>query len=153
VAGARRNPGRTAATTAALMIGVGLMSAASVSLATVRATATDQLVTHYPVDYILKPTATGVGSDGIPPALAQRLRGKQGLSTVAEVRQVDGELDGQSASIGTVDPTAQGSLLGAALPLASGSTTDFRSGSVILFTGAPAAKGHSVGDVVTMSTP
>jgi putative ABC transport system permease protein len=152
VAGARRNPGRSAATTAALMIGVGLMSAASVSLATVRATATEQLNLHYPIDYALKGSDTGQGRAGIPTAVAQRLRGNRALSTVAQVRLDDGSLDGQPLTLGTVDPTGQAALLGNTLPLAAGSTADFRAGSVILFTSAPAAKGHRVGDVVTLST-
>jgi putative ABC transport system permease protein len=152
VAGARRNPGRTAATTAALMVGVGLMASASVALETVRATASDQLNLHYAVDYILQPTNTGHGRSGIPTDVARRLRAQHGLSTVAEVRQVDGTLDGRGLTVGTVDPSAQGALLGSTLPLAAGSTADFRAGTVILFTGAPAAQGHHVGDTVTVST-
>jgi putative ABC transport system permease protein len=152
VAGARRNPGRVAATTAALMVGVGLMASASVSLATVKATATGQLNQHYPVDYILQPTDTGNGPVGIPPEVAQRLRGRPGLRDVAEVRQYDGTLDGHDATLGTVDPAGRATLLGAGLPLAAGTTADFHAGTVILFTGASAARGRHVGDTVTVST-
>jgi putative ABC transport system permease protein len=123
-----------------------------VSLATVRVTATDQLDQHYPVDYILEPTATGQGGTGIPADLARRLRGSPGLAMVAQVREDLGTLDGQSLTIGTVDPTAQQGLLGASLPLAAGTTADFRAGSVILFSGSAIAKGRHVGDVVTLST-
>lgn len=152
VAGARRNPGRTAATTAALMVGVGLMASASVALATIKATATEQLNQHYPVDYILQPTDTGDGSAGIPPEVAQRLRGRPELPQVAAVRLDDGALDGREISLGTVDPAGRSVLVGGALPLAAGSIADFHAGTVILFTGAPAAKGRHVGDTVTVST-
>ena len=153
VAGARRNPGRTAATTAALMIGVGLMSSASVALTTVKATATDQLTLHYPIDYVLKPADVGHGPGGIPAAVASQLRGKAELGTVAKVRLVDGDLDGHGLSIGTVDPGGRGALLGGTLPVSAGSAADFGAGTVILFTGTPAAQGRHVGDTVTLSTP
>jgi putative ABC transport system permease protein len=152
VSGARRNPGRTATTTAALMVGVGLMTSASVALETVRTTASDQLNLHYPVDYILQPTDTGNGRAGIPTDVAQRLRPNPQLSSVAEIRFVDGALDGTGLTIGTVDPSATGALLGASLPLAAGSAADFHAGTVILFTGSPAAQGRHVGDTVTLST-
>jgi putative ABC transport system permease protein len=152
VAGARRNPGRTAATTAALMVGVGLMASASVALETVRATASDQLSLHYPVDYILRPVHTGDARSGIPTDVARRLRAQRGLSTVAQVRLAGGTLDGRELTVGTVDPAAQGALLGPALPLAAGSTADFHAGTAILFTGTPATQGHHVGDMVTVST-
>jgi len=152
VAGARRNPGRVAATTAALMVGVGLMASASVSLATIKATATRQLNEHYPVDYILQPADTGNGPAGIPTEVAKRLRGRPGLRDVAEVRQYGGAVDGTDATLGTVDPAGRGALLDAALPLTAGSTADFHAGTVILFTGAQAARGRHVGDTVTVST-
>jgi putative ABC transport system permease protein len=152
VAGARRNPGRVAATTAALMVGVGLMASASVALATIKATATGQLNLHYPVDYILQPADTGNGPAGIPPEVAQRLRGRPGLGAVAAVREVKGTLNGHGITLGTADPAGRSVLLGATLPLAAGSTAEFHAGTVILFTGAPAARGRHVGDTVTVST-
>jgi putative ABC transport system permease protein len=154
---ARRNPGRAAATTAALMIGVGLMSAASVTLATVRATATGQLTLHYPVDYILQagnPDSKGdQGRPGIPSEVASRLRGNDKLGLVAAVRLADARLDGKRLTAGTVDAAGRTALLGSALPLSAGSTADFRPGTVILFTSAPAADNKHVGDAVTLSTP
>jgi len=58
---ARRNPGRTAATTAALTIGVGLMAAATVLVATVQRTATSRIDDAYPVDFVLAPAILGNG--------------------------------------------------------------------------------------------
>jgi putative ABC transport system permease protein len=152
VANARRNPGRTAATTAALMIGVGLMSSAAVALETVRATATNQLALHYPIDYVLQPTRTGQSSVGIPPAVGRQLRGQPELGSVVEVKLHPATLDGQRLLLGTLDPAGRTALIGSALPLAAGSMDNFRSGSVVLFTGSPAAAGKNVGDAVTLST-
>jgi putative ABC transport system permease protein len=153
VANARRNPGRTAATTAALMIGVALMSAASVAIATVRTTATDQLTAHYPIDYLLQSAEHGHGAAGIPVEVARRLREAPQLGTVAEVRLDAATLDGTRLELGTVDPTGVALLTGGkAMPLVAGSVSDLRHGSVVLFTSAPAAKGRKVGDTVTLST-
>lgn len=150
-ANARRNPGRTAATTAALMIGVALMSAATVAIATVRTTAADQLAAHYPVDYMLHSGDAGRGG-GIPVEVAQRLRERPELDTVAEVRIAPGTLDGTGLELGTVDPSGQALLTGAAMPVLAGSAADLRQGSVVLFASSKAARGKKVGDTVTLST-
>ncbi len=150
-ANARRNPGRTAATTAALMIGVALMSAATVAIATVRTTATDQLAAHYPVDYLLHSGDAGRGG-GIPVEVAKRLRERPELDTVAEVRVDRATLDGTGLELGTVDPSGQALLTGAAMPVVAGSAAGLRHGSVVLFASSKAARGTKVGDTVTLST-
>jgi putative ABC transport system permease protein len=147
-ANARRNPGRTAATTAALMIGVALMSAATVAIATVRTTASDQLAAHYPVDYMLR---SGDPGRGIPAEVAQRLRERPELDTVAEVRTDRVTLDGTGLELGTVDPSGQALLTGAAMPVVAGSAADLRHGSVVLFASSKAARGKKVGDTVTLA--
>lgn len=152
-ANARRNPGRTAVTTAALMIGVGLMSAASVALATVRVTATHQLAVHYPVDYVVMPGGAPGNGAGVPAALAGGLRTRSEFGAVAEVRTCPATLDGTSTVIGTMDPAGLAALGGSALTVTAGSITDLRHGTVVLFSAAPAARGRQVGDSVTLATP
>ncbi|MBN1174161.1 MAG: ABC transporter permease, partial [Micromonosporaceae bacterium] len=89
---ARRTPGRAAATTAALMVGVGLMSAASVTTATVRTTADGQITANYPVDYVVESAITRTAASekhltaGLPIELAQRLTEDRRFSVVARVR-------------------------------------------------------------------
>jgi putative ABC transport system permease protein len=150
-ANARRNPGRAATTTAALMIGVGLMSAASVALATVQATVTHELGAHYPVDYTVQSTRTGSQTPGIPVAVAERLRAQPGLAVVAQVRLDHAQVNGRFAEVGAVDPAGA-----AALPaptLAAGSVKDFHDGTVVLSDdGSNATKGYHVGDKVTVTT-
>jgi putative ABC transport system permease protein len=149
-ANARRNPGRAAATTAALMIGVGLMSSASVAVATVRQTATDQIGAHYPVDYVLQPRRTGQQRSAIPEQVAARLRTGTGIGAVAEVRLDTSTVDGIGAVLGAVDPAGRAAL--ARPQLSAGSYGDFRAGTVILFSGARAAGGKRVGDRVRIAT-
>lgn len=150
-ANARRNPGRAAATTSALMIGVGLMSAASVTVATVQTTATRQIAGHYPVDYVLEPIRTGQPDVSIPDTVAQRLRGQHSLSVVAQIRTTRATglstVDGTRLVVGAMDPSGVAGLPAPAL--SSGRFADFRDGTAVLF--ANAARGHKVGDRVTLN--
>ncbi len=151
-ANARRNPGRAAATTSALMIGVGLMSAASVAVATVQVTAIRQITGHYPVDYILQPAPTGQPEVGIPAVVAEQLRSQHSLALVAQVRITPAAglstVNGTRLIVGAMDPSGVAGL--PAPELSSGRFADFRDGTAVLF--ADAARGHRVGDRVTLNT-
>lgn len=112
VANARRNPGRTAVTAGALMIGVGLMALFSVVIASVQASADKQIELHYPVDYIVSGLRHESGEAvGIPPALADKLRSRSEFTTVIQARAVpvrlaagdqvvDGAIGAQSTTTG-----------------------------------------------------
>jgi putative ABC transport system permease protein len=149
VANARRNPGRAAATTAALMIGIGLMAAATVAVDTVRQTADHQLTANYPIDYLLRPQGTGDRHVGVPVEVATRLRQQGRLSLIAEVRTGQGSLDGIRTSVGTFDDSAAATLLRP--QLTAGSMDRFGAGAAVLFTDGTAAKGRNVGDRITVT--
>ncbi|GAA3451917.1 ABC transporter permease [Dactylosporangium matsuzakiense] len=97
-ANASRNPGRTAATTATLLIGVALMAGGGTVAATVNRTAEQQLNIAFPVDYILTPSVPG---ELVPSAVAGEVRAA-GFPIAAPVRQ------GRSGDllVGTLDPAA-----------------------------------------------
>jgi putative ABC transport system permease protein len=117
-ANARRNPGRAAATTVALMIGVGLMSASTVAVASAEATANAELVENYPVDYILRATslaqeappadaqadALPADPEGLPTRLAERLRQDRTFSGVARVHRVQAAVDTGEMPLAAIDP-------------------------------------------------
>jgi putative ABC transport system permease protein len=133
VANTRRNPGRAAITTATLMIGVGLMSLFSIFIASIRATASAQIVGHYPVDYVL----TGVrfndgGQAVVPSTLATALRRSGDFPGVAEIRVADVTLNGVSARIAAADPAALGPVMSP--ELTSGTLADLRPGTAIALT-------------------
>jgi putative ABC transport system permease protein len=136
-ANARRNPGRTAVTTATLMIGVGLMALFSVLVASVKETAHTQLVGHYPVDYVM--TGLRYGEDkqaGVPPAYAQALRGRPEFAGIVETRAADARLGSTPGRVAAVDPASLGSLIKP--QLTTGSLADLRAGTAILAGRAPA---------------
>ncbi|MEV0269978.1 FtsX-like permease family protein [Hamadaea sp. NPDC050747] len=105
VANARRNPGRTAVTTASLMIGVGLMAMFSMLLGSIKETARDQLASHYPADYVITAVRDGkTGEPGpIPTAYSDSLRQHSELAKVAVVRGAKVRVDGKTLHLGAID--------------------------------------------------
>jgi putative ABC transport system permease protein len=63
-ANARRNPHRVAATTAALMIGITLMTLFTVVISSAQASTDTAIAQHYPVDYVVQ---AGRGGQTVPP--------------------------------------------------------------------------------------
>ncbi|AGZ43395.1 lysophospholipase L1 biosynthesis ABC transporter permease [Actinoplanes friuliensis DSM 7358] len=130
VANARRNPGRTAATTAALLVGVALMAGGSTIAATVDRTAEVQLDEAYPVDYLL--TGAG-GRKGVPAAVGAGLRRDPSFDLVAAVRQTEGKLSGRKITVGSLDPGAIGSAYRPVVT--SGRLADFGPGTALVAAG------------------
>ncbi len=130
-ANARRNPGRTAVTAGALMIGIGLISLFSVLIASLKATGDAQIRGHYPVDYVMTGLAYGDGrAAGIPPGYAQAVRQQPQFAAVGRTREVDGTLDGRGGGIVAVDPGSVGTLVQP--QMTRGSLADLRPGTAVV---------------------
>jgi putative ABC transport system permease protein len=126
-ANARRNPGRTAVTTATLMIGIGLMALFSVLIASVKATATAQIVGHYPVDYVMTGVQYGDKESGtIPAGYASAVRAMPQFSSVVETREVDTD----TVRVAAVDPASLGTVINP--EMTSGRLADLTSGTAIV---------------------
>ncbi|GAA2336992.1 FtsX-like permease family protein [Dactylosporangium salmoneum] len=97
-ANAARNPARTAATTATLLIGVALMAGGGTVAATVSRTAEARLNAAFPVDFLLTPAVAG---QSVPAEVAGEIRAA-GFPVVVPVRQ------GRAGDVlvGTLDPAA-----------------------------------------------
>jgi putative ABC transport system permease protein len=153
VANAHRNPGRTAVTSAALMIGVGLMALFAVLIASISATAHDQLLAHYPVDYVV----TGAGSitkEGsavdVPTGYAAALRQHPEFAAVAEVREVTGFVGSTKVVVAAFDQASLSTVI--RTTLTTGSLSDLTIGTAIVSTTRPLTKGLRLGDVLTVTT-
>jgi putative ABC transport system permease protein len=134
VANARRNPGRTAVTSATLMIGIGLMALFSVVIGSVQRTAQVQIAAHYPVDYVMGPV--DLGSDAtIPASYAASLRASSTFASVGEIRVFD-------RRVAAVDPASLGGIAKPALT--SGHLADLTMGTVIVSASSKAALGSTV---------
>jgi putative ABC transport system permease protein len=131
IANARRNPGRTAATTAALLVGVGLMAGGSTIAATVDRTAEAQLDQAYPVDYLITPAA---GQRGIAPAVGAGLRGDRAFDLIVGVKRADGRVPGETVTVAGVSGAAIGT---AYRPeVTAGRLADFGPGAALVATGS-----------------
>jgi putative ABC transport system permease protein len=144
--GARRNPARTATTTVALTIGIGLMTLFSVVLSTASQFATHEMNRHFPADYLLS-----VGHGGIPGTVTTSLRQSSRIAVAVGVREGDASLDGHRARLLAAEPAAYGSVY---LPLlSSGSLSGVATGSGgIALSGTQASALHAaVGAAVTVN--
>jgi putative ABC transport system permease protein len=92
---AMRNPKRTSATAAALMIGVGLVGLITVFGASARTSINSALDRSMKADYVV--SSSGFGQGSIPVAVAKQLR------TVPNVELVSGIRSGQAKIAGSVD--------------------------------------------------
>ncbi|MBA3604486.1 MAG: FtsX-like permease family protein [Actinomycetota bacterium] len=101
---AGRAPRRTAATASALMIGVALVSAASVFAASLRSTFQGILERGITADLFIFPA--GQSGQGLPPIVAETLAGLPEVAAVSPVRGAAAEIAGEQKFIGAGDPVA-----------------------------------------------
>jgi putative ABC transport system permease protein len=143
-----RNPGRTAATAAALMIGIALVSFIATLTNGMKASNREAIEEQVAADYVVTST------DGYTPFVAaagDALAASPVPETVTSVRSEAGQVDGDSAEIGGIEPDT----------IAEAYVFDWREGddSVLANLGTTRAvlssnyaedHGLSVGDVVTI---
>ncbi|GLZ06353.1 ABC transporter substrate-binding protein [Actinomadura sp. NBRC 104412] len=147
VENARRSPKRTATTTIALTIGVGLISLFAVIAASGKAQADQQLAEQFPVDFQIQPQLS-TGSR-MPHALAEALRTRPELSAVIEQRGINARVGDREARVITF---TEGALGGVIKPVfESGSVRALRSGTALVDAGTAKARGLRTGGTVTIT--
>jgi len=99
-----RSPRRTAATAAALMIGIGLVGVVAIVAASMKASAGRTVQDSLRADFVLASVGVPGASGGVPPAVADRLRATPGVRQVSELRGGQWGLDGRPQSLLAVDP-------------------------------------------------
>ena len=102
---AMRSPHRTASTAAALMIGIGLVGVVAILAASVKASASRTVDDSLRADLVLTPTGLAGAAAGLPPVVAEQLRGSPLIDTVSEIRGGQWGLDGRNQTLLAVDPT------------------------------------------------
>jgi len=106
VANAVRNPKRTAATTAALLIGVTLISLTCVGIASVRKTFDVSMDGQYPVDL----TVTTY-NEKMPAGADQQLKEIKGVTQVAPVRKITVKSKGSEYEVTGIDQATAGAII------------------------------------------
>ena len=84
------------------MIGVALVSSTAVFASSLRASLVDTLESAVSADYII----TDEGFQGLSPVVSETLAAVPELDAVTPIRNVSGQVDGETKAIGAVDPVA-----------------------------------------------
>jgi putative ABC transport system permease protein len=148
---ATRNQRRTAATAAALMVGLATVVGAATYATTWRAATTAALSGGVRADLVVY-HATAVGQEPtFDPRVAADLRAVDGVRQVVEVRTGSARVQGALATIDAADPATLGRVL--RLRLRAGALTDLRPGTVLVSAGQARRHRLQAGQEVTIELP
>jgi putative ABC transport system permease protein len=141
-----RNPKRTSATAAALMIGVGLVGFITVFATSAKGAIDQQIDKNFGADLVLD---SGMfGSGGLPPALRDEVRTLPEVKAASSIRLGIAEVDGKSGMIAAVDPTIATMF---ELGFQAGSIPDLGADGLAVSTQKAKEKGWKIGSKVPMT--
>jgi putative ABC transport system permease protein len=139
-----RDPKRTSATTAALMIGLALIVASSVLVGSARSVISGQVIADAKTNFYVQATNTDAG---LTPGLAAAIARVPAVRRVTEVRSTDATVAGSvHQSVDGVDPKAIGAFT--SLGLQSGPIASLAAGGLLVSQSAAAGHHWRVGDQV-----
>ena len=147
VENARRNPKRTAATAAALTIGVGLVGFITIIASSATLAVERQVDRSFRADYVIESGQWGEG--GMSPELADRVRELPSVSAVSAVRVAPVLVTGDNTQVAGVDSSSFDAVYD--LEPVTGSAADLGTGGVAVESGTADDQGLEVGDPVTMT--
>jgi len=151
-ANARRNPHRMAATTAALTIGLTLMTAFTVVISSAQATSVERITAQYPFDYVVQAgsvSSGGVDADQlVPQRVVDVLTASPALGVVAPVYDLQATVNGVGGiDVGAISQSAFG--VNVKPTMVSGSITAIGPGAAAIDTSLHVGKGGTI----VVSTP
>ncbi|WP_329518609.1 ABC transporter permease [Spirillospora sp. NBC_01491] len=149
VENARRSPRRTATTTIALTIGVGLMSLFAVVGASSKASSERQLDAQFPVDFQIQ-NQFGEGDRRVPHAVAARLAGRPEIGAVIEKREKDTRIGSADGTVNTLGGPPLGTVIKPSF--VSGSAADLEPGTALADKDTAARQGLAKGRTVQIKT-
>jgi putative ABC transport system permease protein len=146
-ANARRHPRRVAATTAALTIGLTLMTLFTVVISSAQASNDADIAQHYPFDYVVQ---AGRGGQVVPAHVITALQDAPGLGIVAPVYFQHTPVNGVRVEVGAIGRSALGASVRPAM--ISGSLAAIGPGTVGVDTGQLRALGAHQGGTLVVGT-
>jgi putative ABC transport system permease protein len=146
---AMRSPRRTASTAAALMIGLALVTFATIFAASAKASVTRVLDQSVVADYIL--TGPTNSSQGFSTEVVSRLRDQPEIDSAAGIRIGLFKLGGATQQLYGVDPVAYDRTV--ITDTTSGHLTDLAGGGVAVRDDVAKQHGWKVGDSIAMQFP
>ncbi len=147
-ANARRNPHRVATTTAALTVGITLMTVFSVVISSAQKSADAAIDGHYPFDYMVRSTEPG---QPVPPRIISTLGRSPRLALVAAVYQDTATVGRQTVPLGAYSHDALGTEVRPAM--VAGSLTAIGPGAAAVDISALPALHTSLGGTIVVRTP
>ena len=148
---ATRNQRRTAATVAALIVGLATVVAASTYATSWQAATSDALTGSVHANLIVR-HGTAVGQEStFTPKVASDLHRLDGVRQVVEVRTGQARVQGAETTIDAVEPDAVGQVL--RLRLRTGSLAGLRHATVLVSAGQARRHAFKTGDTVTIELP
>lgn len=146
---AQRNPKRTAATAAALMIGVALVGFITIVASSTKASVAESVDTSFRADYVLDSGVWGEG--GFSPSLADELGRLDVVDAVSPVRSSPVGVDGGDTTLWAVETSTFDAVTD--LGVTEGALTDVGPGTVAVQEDRAVELGLEVGDAVTVDFP
>ncbi len=101
---AMRNPRRTSATAAALMIGITLVGVVAILAASIKSSASHTIQDTLRADFVVTPRTVAGAQGGVPPAVGDALRKVDEVAKVSEIRSGQWGLEGRTRTLVAVDP-------------------------------------------------
>jgi putative ABC transport system permease protein len=143
---AMRNPGRTASTAGALMIGLGLVGFVSIFAASVKASANKALIQILKADYAVIPSSFSGPNVGFSMDVARRLQATGDFSAVSPFRQTIFGVHGDAQQLNAIDPHTVSAVEN--IQMESGSVRALGEGDLLVYRETARSNAWEVGDVV-----
>jgi putative ABC transport system permease protein len=140
-----RNPRRTAATAAALMIGLTLVVSMGVFASSLKASFGDVIADQTNADLFV--ATSSAQAPGFSPAVVKAVQGVDGVDAVSANGWGEARFGGEDSSYSSVDPATAEDVMN--LDVSAGSVTDLGRNGVVVAENAATEHGWKVGDTVT----
>lgn len=141
---ALRNPKRTSATAAALMIGVGLVGFITIFASSTKASIDEVLADTFTGDIVVDSGSFGFG--GLPPELATRLSELPEVDAASGIRFTPAQIDGSVVSLFSADPRAIDRIVD--VGVVAGDLADLDDRGIAVLESEADERGLAVGDTV-----
>ena len=141
---AMRNPKRTSATAAALMIGVALVSFITILASSTKASVSQGVDTRFTGDFVVDSNTFGLG--GFSPELSDQLKALPELDAVSGLRLAPAQVNGTAALLTSADPIAMQRITD--FGIVRGSFDDLGAAQIAVLDDTAKANGWKVGDTV-----
>ena len=142
---ATRNPRRTSATAAALMIGLTLVVSMGVFASSLKASFSDVISDDVNADLFV--VTSSAQAPGFSPAVLGAVDDVAGVDKVSPSGWGEARFDGQGSSFSSVDPATASEIMG--IDVSRGSAADLGKDGIVVAESAAKKHGWQVGDTIT----